>query len=307
MEFDLDIYLNQNSNIINTVLERTGAHEIGHVLGLRDIDSVENSNYQNYHHEEILMGYSKNGVVENRQTEITYKDIIGAAITRGYHTDEDHLWVSDFQINSDDKYKLICTICNCVKYIEDITDYDVYQYGYCRDDHSLERGNMMPVASYGTKDYYKCMHCRYVAPFTSIVEQDYLILGSYNTNYHIKKNQVTGLNYLILDDHNFTKVYLNKMSHSKSCICGYSTTENHSVLFEDVNDGDGKAMCLGCETILDLSTDIAVTIPTSINKVSLNGSYILPSGIFVLVNEDVEKYNRGELIFYNEEDIINLA
>lgn len=308
IDFDIDIYLNSESNVIDTILERTGAHELGHVLGLIDVDYSENPNdWDSYHHEEILMGYSKTGNTENRQTEITYKDIAGVAITRGFHTDENHSWVSDFQINNDDKYKLICTICNCVKYIDDITEYNVYQYGYCRDDHNLENGNMMPVASYGTKDYYKCMYCRYVAPFTSIIEQDYIILENNNSNYHIKKNQITGLNYKILEEHNFIKKYLNKMSHTKVCLCGYATTENHSVLFEDANDGDKKATCLGCKKVLDLSSDIAITIPTSNNKATVNGSYILPSGIVVLVKEDIELYNQGKLVFYNKEDIPNVA
>ena len=56
--------------------EWAGAHEIGHILGLRDVDrycEADNSN----HHEELLMGY---GNVNYHATDITYKDIAGDTI-----------------------------------------------------------------------------------------------------------------------------------------------------------------------------------------------------------------------------------
>lgn len=172
-----DKYLN-NMQLKNAVLNRTGTHEIGHVLGLRDIDSVENNIPDDYHHEEILMGYSyfsKNlgingeATFANRQSEITYKDIVGVAITRGYHTDNNHKWLYDNNYLSDSEYKIICSICNGVKYVDSLSGITYSIYQSCNNQHSLNSGNMFVVASYGTKDYYKCKYCRYVAPFTSIV------------------------------------------------------------------------------------------------------------------------------------------
>ena len=40
-----------------------------------------------------------------------------------------------------------------------------------------------------------------------------------------------------------------------------------------------------------------------VNRVSVNGSYILPSGIVVLVEEDVEAYFAGTLVFYEKENL----
>lgn len=79
----------------NTFISRTGAHEIGHVLGLNDIDDIENSNDNYYHHEELLMGYSKSNIFNNKQTEITYKDIAGVLVALGYHTPDEHIWLCD--------------------------------------------------------------------------------------------------------------------------------------------------------------------------------------------------------------------
>ena len=40
-----------------------------------------------------------------------------------------------------------------------------------------------------------------------------------------------------------------------------------------------------------------------VNRVSVNGSYILPSGIVVLVEEDEEAYFAGTLVFYEKENL----
>ena len=37
--------------------------------------------------------------------------------------------------------------------------------------------------------------------------------------------------------------------------------------------------------------------------VTLNGSYILPSGIIVLVDEDFDAYINGTLVFYNKDEL----
>ena len=59
------------------------------------------------------MGYSKNNST-NRQTNITYKDLAGAMINMGFHTASDHKWM--FSPTDYGGYKLICSICNGVKY-----------------------------------------------------------------------------------------------------------------------------------------------------------------------------------------------
>lgn len=189
------------------VLNRTGAHEVGHILGLYDIDLIENSDSNLYHHEEILMGYSsfddyQNVTFQNRQTEITYRDIAGVAITRGYHSDNNHKWLCD-ETMVDEQYKLICSICNGVKYVESLENYSYNVYNSCNGRHNLVDGNMMPVASYNNKDYYKCSYCRYVAPFSSIVSQNYIPDNSYNASYHYIVNNIEGFEYRMLEEHEY--------------------------------------------------------------------------------------------------------
>ena len=41
----------------------------------------------------------------------------------------------------------------------------------------------------------------------------------------------------------------------------------------------------------------------NITKYSINGSYILPNGIIVLVDEDIEAYENGTLVFYDKDNL----
>jgi hypothetical protein len=61
-------------------------------------------------------------------------------------------------------------------------------------------------------------------------------------------------------------------------------------------------MYCGARVMLD---DTIVQVPGMLNiqKVTLNGSYILPSGITVLVDEDIEAYENGTLVFYDKDNL----
>ena len=315
---------NFDSNYVAKVKDWTGAHELGHVLGLRDIDKFCSAyiDEDNYHHQEVLMGYG--GPLYARSSDITYKDIAGVAITRGFHTDADHMWLNA-GVQSDGTYKLICSICNGVKYVSNLSGYTYNEYGACgnvndNSRHLPSNGNMMAVASYGDKDYYKCKYCRYVAPFSNIVSQNYSVVGVWGSTHHKYTNNVEGLNYSFLEEHTwvggacvgcgipyphthtFSYTQKNGLSHIKTCDdCGYTTTEPHFIRSSDIN---GRfANCLGCGRLLNLDFDNAIIQPFNISKVSINGSYILTNGIVVLVDEDIEAYMNGTLQFYDRDDI----
>lgn len=304
------------------VLNMTGAHEFGHTLGLKDVDKCENMDSANYHHEEILMGYSKyeqnNNNVMHRQSEITYKDLIGAAITRGLHTDLDHQWMLHSYANNE--YKLICSICNGVKYVNSLDDIDYVDYKDCNDEHDLADGNMFAVASYGNSDYYKCKYCRYVAPFDDIEPQNYS-KSQYNSLNHIVTNQVTGLSYSFYENHSFdathtctlcgaqyshsyTHHYENYSSthHEAYCECGASVLDFHAANFMQsyIFNGHIYAPCIFCSATLDLGGNgPIIPVPGSINQmVTDNGSYIMPNGIYVIMEEDLEEFLNGTLVFH---------
>ena len=304
---EVNLYFLNNNEVFKN---RTGAHELGHVLGLFDIDTVENPNQSSsYHHEEILMGYAKNSNGDTRQSEITYKDIAGVSIIRGLHTDTEHKWMTDGLLTVSG-IKLICSICNCIKYVTSLDGYEYVQLGSCNNNHSLYSDNMMPVASYGTKDYYKCKYCRYVAPFTAIIQQNYSY-ASVDYYNHIVSNNVAGLQYDFLEKHtnsvscdkcdfthshnyNLNARWINTKNHIAYCVCGGTQLQGHAVL-------QGTTTCVVCGGKAEMGF-IGIN-SNAINLVTENGSYVLFNGITILVLDDLESYLNGTLVFYNKNDI----
>ena len=281
--------------------EQVGAHEIGHILGLGDMDVFcDVQTKKKYHHQELLMGYK--GELDNGTVDITYKDIAGVAITRGFHTDDDHKWLN-CGLQDDETYKLVCSICNGVKNVGSLNGYNYNTYGFCGNDHYLYGGNMMPVASYGTKDYYKCKYCRYVAPFSSNVAQNY-IKTYINETQHECMNNVTGLEYTFYENHVIdTYTYIDNSTHKYSCGCGMGAEAQPHVIEASSIIGIGKfAKCIECGYLVDLRDDYFNSI-LSITKISINGSYILSSGAIVLVDQDIQAYLKGTLVFYHPSDV----
>ena len=307
-------------DVVNCARNKTGAHEIGHILGLRDLDdwSLCGAGTTDQHHEELLMGYGDN--IADRTSDITYKDIAGVAITRGFHTDSDHKWLYA-GLDYYGKHKLICSICNGVNAVNSLSGYTYDTYNACGENHTLSSGNMMAVASYGTSDYYKCKYCRYVAPFENIIAQDY-DKTYYTDALHKCENDVDGLEYSFYENHTFVDnectgcgfyhahsytpySYLNNRSHIRYCSCGETQTKGHYVMQSSIVD-NRYATCLGCNAELDLRKDFAYSILSTGTRVSINGSYILPNGIVVLVDEDVQAYIEGTLVFYDQNNILEV-
>lgn len=281
---------------VELIRERNGAHEMGHILGLLDVENYCNASEDEWHHHELLMGYGE--PVTDRMSDITYKDIAGVAITRGFHTDDDHQWLN-CGVQSNGKYKWICAICNGTKVALSTGFHPTY--GSCGDNHDLADGNMMAVASYGTKDYYKCKYCRYVASFDDNAEQNY-VRTYVDVGQDLCYNDVVGLGYTTYAPHDYTYAYANNTSHYVTCGCGYNVTAPHCIKrTELVNNRYGQ--CIDCGAIIDMGSTILPVNPFNAAKVSVNGSFILPNGIIILADEDVEAYKNGTLVFYNPDEL----
>ncbi len=103
-------------------------------------------------------------------------------------------------------------------------------------------------------------------------------------------------------------VYYNRTSHIEVCECGATgqTKKSHVIRSSDIKNN--KANCLECGHLLDLNLDMATVYSLNDNrKYSINGSYILPSGIVILVDEDINAYFNNTLIFYNKNDIPQMS
>ncbi len=318
MFINVDLF-HGNDGLIETVYNllraRTGAHELGHVLGLIDVDNVcQSGENVDGHHEEILMGY---GYLTNRASNITYKDIAGVAITRGFHTDADHKWLN-CGVQADGKYKLICSICNGVKYVTSLSGYTYNTYNACNENHTLSSGNMMAVASYGTKDYYKCKYCRWVAPFSANKEQNYIGV-SVSLYQHEYVNDVEGLEYTLAGYENHNRVgcacekcgkvmhlyndrYVSNgpLNHKSYCECGLYIIESHVIRGASIMGTNASGKCYYCGALFN--SDLLSIQSTEELEHTDNGSYILPNGVIVLQDADLEAYLAGTLVFHRDDE-----
>ena len=124
--------------------------------------------------------------------------------------------------------------------------------------------------------------------------------------YYLRGNYTGGTDTLTLSvSHEHTMDdyrYYSKSLHVEACACGLEGTETsqHVVLAGSVSNH--KGYCMYCGGILYLLDDAYLGI-MNINKYSINGSYILPNGIIVLVDEDIEAYLNGTLVFYDKDDL----
>ena len=99
------------------------------------------------------------------------------------------------------------------------------------------------------------------------------------------------------------------LQHVAYCTCGLSTLEVHAADYSRAYTFHGHmyAPCLYCGTVIDLGGGGGpiIPIPGSISQIMVtdNGSYIMPNGIYVIVEEDLEAYLNGTLVFhpYGEE------
>lgn len=100
--------------------------------------------------------------------------------------------------------------------------------------------------------------------------------------------------------------YYNSTSHIEVCSCGHHGTETRVHAIRNADASNRYATCLECNYLLDLNLDSAIIFNPDKLKflcMTINGSYILPSGIIVLVDEDIEAYLNGTLVFYNHDDL----
>ena len=139
----------------------------------------------------------------------------------------------------------------------------------------------------------------------------FLSLGTYYLQSNYVSSTASGtINVSIAGEphtHSYTVQYYNNRYHKMTCVCGQTTNwqEAHAVLQSEIESGR-FATCLSCNHRLDLSFDEAIVLgfnSSSVIRVTINGSYILPSGIIVLVDEDLNAYLNGTLLFCDKDEV----
>ena len=234
--------------------ERTGEHELGHILGLDDIDECCTEGIGD-HHEELLMGY---GLTLNRVKNATYKDIAGVAITRGFHTDNDHIWM---RRDNGETIDMICAICNGVKHNVELDSGGLTYQGKAFTDfedcihHGHTNSNMLLVAKDSDRYFFKCLYCRHIEtieiddnlyvynnlqPIARNIAVEgnktkyYKLNISFNKYYEINANGTTNVNVKLYDE-NFNEIPTTDIKYSSSA-CQILQYLNAGTYYLEINN-----------------------------------------------------------------------
>ena len=94
--------------------------------------------------------------------------------------------------------------------------------------------------------------------------------------------------------------YYSNTQHIEKCTCGCLGTVRASHVVRSNSVGIFKP-CVYCGALINTGSDFSQIESTKI-LITESGSYIMPNGIIVLVDADIEAYLNGELVFYDPYD-----
>lgn len=126
-----------------------------------------------------------------------------------------------------------------------------------------------------------------------------LLNGRYylRVSYQNTSQSGTISTHISYHSHNYGAPYVwkNYNQHKSTCLCGETHQEPHAVSSTSFG-GQQYATCLLCGGLASIGFIGPMakgTLPTTIN-----GSFILPNGVVVLVDTDIDSYLHNALIFY---------
>ncbi|MBR2380945.1 MAG: S8 family serine peptidase [Clostridia bacterium] len=96
--------------------------------------------------------------------------------------------------------------------------------------------------------------------------------------------------------------YYSPTQHIECCECGQKGTQKGSHIVQEGSVVNYKGICMYCRATVFLLDNHFPDL-MSVTRYSINGSYILPNGIIVLVDEDIEAYENGTLVFYDKDNL----
>jgi len=104
--------------------------------------------------------------------------------------------------------------------------------------------------------------------------------------------------------HNHYETYSSD-KHKSYCTCEDYVLHSHAIRAENIFIifGQRHAYCINCGTLINLTTTLVVVVNGGQCLITDNGSYILPNGILVIVESDIESYLSNTLIFHNDNEV----
>lgn len=135
-----------------------------------------------------------------------------------------------------------------------------------------------------------------------------LSAGTYYLSSYYSTSGSGTINISISHTHSYTcYAKYSKTHHIEACACGEKGTTISPHVVKLGSEVGNYANCMYCGQFINLDDTIVSTPASNAGKVTPNGSYILPNGIIVLAEEDIEAYENGTLIFYDKDKLPEAA
>ncbi len=129
------------------------------------------------------------------------------------------------------------------------------------------------------------------------------VAQTHSNNFIVNDIGYCGCGNHIIHDYSDSFDYYSPDQHKAYCKCGAYELRFHAIDPDSIYIVFGRryAECLDCGEEIDLGIGGGIIIPgphSSNTMVSDNGSYILQSGILIIVKKDLESYFAGTLVFH---------
>ena len=123
------------------------------------------------------------------------------------------------------------------------------------------------------------------------------LANSHNFQYSVSRTTHTkycSCGYSETTMHSYNYVWLNYTHHNATCVCGFLTMQPHAISLGLVKPGL-ESLCILCGGAVDAGFVKVESVNTL--YITGKGSYVLPNGVIVLVDDDVVAYLNGTLTF----------
>lgn len=195
----------------------TPMHEMGHLLGLYDLDV----GYEGGTHK-TLMGYSRNTTENTINDAITYHDIQGVAVLNNIHIN--HTFYKYFI--EDNLYKHVCYYCDTI----DANTESKEGSSHLEDSEECQH-EYMQMVSLGNKQWIKCVNCYNV----QVTDHTHNFTYSYEEYSNDKHKAICECGVYTLFDH--------KLINGECSFCGCIHQHSYDYIFRSYNSTYHKAIC----------------------------------------------------------------
>ena len=178
---------------------------------------------------------------------------------------------------------------------EEVADEQYVSNGQYHNIHCICGDYITQAHTYTYGDFTETNHTKECICGYSVEEEHEIVKSTYkNTAYHGSRCACGAMVDKLHEYGDNEYEYVNKLNHRRRCeVCNTYVLSRHAI-----KASEGYDHCAYCGGALD-SGEYYPALPNAQNRTP-TGSYILPNGIIVLVDEDIEAYENGTLKFYSD-------